>query len=186
MRSDAVIALFVGCVGFFQAVDMRAGIWTRTSALRRSISASTGPFCSSIPALARSASAWRRSDGALFGVGAILGAFLFDLVAEVVVFGLRFAGEIDLLGAIEDRDEVAFLDFGAIGNQFGEGHGSALAEDLGDEDFGGVDGFDDSGDADFALGARRVWSGGVSHGRGSAGAGGEEDARIAASSSMRS
>ena len=54
--------------------------------------------------------------------------------------------------AIEDGDEVAFLDSGAVGDEFGEGHGAALAPDLGDEDFGGVDGLDDAGDADFAFG----------------------------------
>src|SRR6185369_11414722 len=113
----------------------------------------------------------------LFGIGTILGAFLFDLVPKVVKFGLRIAGEIDLLGAIKDRDEVAFLDFGSIGNEFGERHRSALAEDLGDEDFGGADGFDGAGDADFALGTRRVWRGSMSHGRGSRGAGGKEDER---------
>src|SRR6185369_2167834 len=76
----------------------------------------------------------------LFGIGTILGAFLFDLVPKVVEFRLGVAGEIDLLGAIKDRDEVALFDLGPIGNEFGEGHGAALAEDLGDEDFGGVDG----------------------------------------------
>ena len=35
---------------------------------------------------------------ALFGVGAILGALLFDLMAEVVELGLGVAGVIDLLG----------------------------------------------------------------------------------------
>ena len=112
---------------------------------------------------------------ALFGVGAILGALLFDLMAEVVEFGLRVAGEIDLLGAIEDGDEVALVDFGAIGDEFGEGHGTALAPDLGDEDFGGVDGFDGAGDADFAFGSRGVGGGGVGNGRGGTGAGGEEE-----------
>ncbi len=80
---------------------------------------------------------------ALFGVGAILGALLFDLMAEVVEFGLGVAGLIDLLGAIEDGDEVAFLDLGPIGDELGESHGTALAPDLRDEDFGGMDGFDE-------------------------------------------
>jgi hypothetical protein len=102
---------------------------------------------------------------------------LFDLVTKVVEFRLRITSEIDLLGAIKDRDEVAFLDFGSIGNEFGEGHRSALAEDLGNEDFGGVDGFDSAGDANFALGTRRVWRGSMSHGRGSGGTGGKEDER---------
>ena len=136
---------------------LRLSTWVRAagggrSFLRRSISLRTGPFWNSISALARSASAWRRSD-ALFGVGAILSALLFDLMAEVVEFGLGVAGLIDLLGAIEDGDEVAFLDSGAVGDELGERHGAALAPDLGDEDFGGMDGFDGAGDADFALDA---------------------------------
>ena len=57
--------------------------------------------------------------------------------------------------AVEDGDEVALLDSGSVGDELGEGHGAALAQDLGDEDFGGVDGLDNSGDADFALGAGR-------------------------------
>ena len=49
-------------------------------------------------------------------IGAILGAFLLYLVAKVVKFGLCIAGEIDLLGAVEDRNEVAFFDLGSIRN----------------------------------------------------------------------
>jgi hypothetical protein len=40
-----------------------------------------------------------------------------------------------------------------------------------------VDGFDSAGDANFALGTRRVWRGSMSHGRGSGGTGGKEDER---------
>ena len=87
------------------------------------------------------------------------------------------AGLIDLLSAIEDGYEVAFLDSGAVVDEFGEGHGAALAPDLGDEDFGGVHGFEDTGDADFAFGARGVGRGGVGDGRGGGGTGGEEEDR---------
>jgi hypothetical protein len=111
---------------------------------------------------------------ALFRIGAILGTFLLDLMAEVVKFGLRIAGKIDLLGAIEDGDEVAFLDFGSIGNQFGKSHGSPLAENLGDKNFGGADSFDSAGDADFAFATRSVGSGGMGNGRSWAGAGCQE------------
>lgn len=95
-------------------------------------------------------------------------------MAEVVELGLCVAGEIDLRCAIEDGDEVALLDFGAIGDEFGESHWAALAPDLRDEDFGGADGFDRAGDADFTFGSRGVRSGGVSYGRGSTRAGNEE------------
>ena len=115
--------------------------------------------------------------GALLGIGAILGAFLFHLMAEVVEFGLGIAGEIDLLGAIEDSDDVAFLDLGAVGDEFGEGHGAALTEDLGDKDFGGADGGDDAGDADLAFGVRGVGRCGVGNGRGGGGTGGEKKER---------
>ena len=41
--------------------------------------------------------------GALFGVGAVLGALLFDLMAEVVELGLGVAGLVDLLGGCRRR-----------------------------------------------------------------------------------
>jgi hypothetical protein len=95
-------------------------------------------------------------------------------MAEIVELGLRIAGEIDLLCAIEDGDEVALVDFGAIGDEFSEGHWATLAPDLGDEDFGGTDGFDDTGDADFTFGSRSVGSGGVGYGGRSTRTGNEE------------
>jgi len=113
----------------------------------------------------------------LFGIGTILGAFLFDLVTKVVEFGLRITSEIDLLGAIKDRDEVACFDLGSIGNELGESHRPTLAEDLGDKNFRGANGFDGASNADFALGTRRVGRGCMSHGRGSAGTGGKEKER---------
>jgi hypothetical protein len=80
------------------------------------------------------------------------------------------------LGGIEDGDEVAGLDGGSVGDQFGEGHGTTLSVNLRDEDFGGVDGFDDTGDADLAFDARGIGRGSVGHGGGGAGARGEEEA----------
>ena len=109
-----------------------------------------------------------------FGVGAILGAFLFGLVAQVVEFGLGVTGQVHLLGGVKNRHQIAGCHLRAIWNQLGKGHGAALAPDLGDEDFGGVDGFEDAGDTDFALGARGVGRGGMDNGRGGAGTGGEE------------
>ena len=99
-------------------------------------------------------------DGALFGIGAILGALLFDLMAEIVVFGLGVAGGVDLSGGVEGGDQVALFDFGPVADQVSESEGSARSEDLGDENFGGVDGFDDAGEADFAVRA-----GGFAHDR---------------------
>jgi hypothetical protein len=96
-------------------------------------------------------------------------------MAQVVELGLGVASEIDLLGAIEDRDEVAFFDPGSVGDELGKGHGAALTVDLGNEDFGGAHGFDDTGYADFAFGTRGVGSGGMGDGRRGAGAGGQEE-----------
>ena len=172
-----LIALIVGCVGLGEAVDMGAGTLDAHISFEAVDFAEYGALLQFDSGLGKIGFGLAKVGRALFGIGAILGAFLFDLVAKVVEFGLRIAGEIDLLGAIEDRDEVAFFDFGSIGNEFGEGHGSALAEDLGDEDFGGVDGFDGAGDADFAFGTRGVGGGGMGDGRGGAGAGGEEEER---------
>ena len=112
--------------------------------------------------------------GTLFGVGAILGALLFHLMAQVVELGLGIAGEIDLLSTIEDGDEIALADFGSVGDEFGEGHRSALTPDLGDEDFGGTDGFDGAGEADLAFEARGIGSGGMDDWRGRLGTGDEE------------
>jgi len=111
----------------------------------------------------------------LVGPGAILGCLLFDLMAEVIELGLGVAGLIDLLGGVEDGDEVAGVHFGPIGDELREGHGAALAEDLGDEDLGRMDGFDDAGDADFAFYSRGIGGSGVGdRGRGTR-AGGEEE-----------
>ena len=167
------IALIVGGIGFREAIDVVAGdVWSRTSVFEAVDFAEDGALLSSILGFGEIGFGLAEVGRALFGVGAILGALLFDLVAEVVEFGLGVAGVVDLLGAVEDGDEVAFLDFGAVGDEFGEGHGAALAPDLGDEDFGGMDGFDDAGDADFAFGARGArGGGGMGNGGGGAGAG---------------
>jgi hypothetical protein len=66
------------------------------------------------------------------------------------------------------------IDFRAVGDEFGKSHGTALAPDLGDEDFGGADGFDGAGDADFTFGSRGVGGRGVGNGRDSTRAGNEE------------
>ena len=112
---------------------------------------------------------------ALFGVGAILSCLLLDLVAEVIELGLGVAGLVDLLGGVEDGDEVARVYFGPVGDELREGHGAALAEDLGHENLGGVHGFDDAGDADFAFYAGGIGGGGVGDGRCRTGAGSEEE-----------
>ena len=150
------IALFVRGVGFFQAVHVGAGSLQADFGFEAVDFGEDGALLEFDAGFGEIGFGLAEVGGALFGVGAILGALLFDLVAEVVEFGLGVAGEIDLLGAVEDGDEVAFLDAGAVGDQLGQGHGAALAENLRDEDFGGVDGFDNSGDADFAFGAGRV------------------------------
>jgi hypothetical protein len=86
----------------------------------------------------------------LFGVGVVLRELLFHLMAEVLELGLGVAGVIDLLGGVEGGDQITFLDAGAVGDELGECHPIVLAVDLGDQNFGGVDGLDGAGDAHFA------------------------------------
>jgi hypothetical protein len=171
------IALIVGGVGLGEAIDVCAGVPEADVGLEAEDFAEYGTLLELDGGLGEIGLGLAEVGDALFGIGAILGAFLFHLMAEVVELGLGVAGLIDLLGAVEDGDEVAILDFGAIGDEFGEGHGAALAPDLRDEDLGGADGFDDAGDADFAFGAGGVGRGGVGNGRGGGGASGEEEER---------
>jgi hypothetical protein len=116
-------------------------------------------------------------SGALFGIGAILGTLLIDLMTEVVEFGGGVTGVVRLLGGIEDGDEVTFGDAGAVWDELGEGHGATLTPDLRNEDLGRMDGFDYAGDADFALGAGGIRGGkwrGEGDGGGTAGTGDQE------------
>ena len=168
------IALVVGSVGPGEAIDVGAGVVLADVGFEAVDFTENGAFLELDGGLGEIGFGLAKVRDALFGVGAILGPLLFHLMAEVVEFGLGVAGEIDLLGAIEDGDEVALADFGSVGDQFGEGHGAALTPDLGDEDFGGADGFDGAGDADLAFQARGIGSGGVDNGRGGLGTGGEE------------
>jgi len=171
------IAVVVGGHGFGEAIDVGAGVLEADLGFEAVDFAEDGAFLDLDSGLGEIGLGLAEVGGTFFGVGAILGAFLFHLVAEVVEFGLGVAGLIDLRGAIEDGDEVAFLYFGAVGDEFGEGHAAALTPDLGDEDFGGADGFEGAGDADFSFGARGVGRGGMGNGRGGAGAGGKEEER---------
>jgi hypothetical protein len=100
---------------------------------------------------------------------------LLYLVAEVVELGLGVSGLIDLLGGVEDGDEIARIYFGPVRNELREGHGAALAEDLGDEDLGRMDGLHDAGHTDFAFYAGGIGGSGVSDGRGGTRAGSEEE-----------
>src|SRR5260370_42192075 len=72
-------------------------------------------------------------------------------MAEVLKFGLGVAGLIDLLGAIEDGDKIAFLDTGPVGDELSKCHRAALAPDLRHEDFGGMERLESAGEPDFAL-----------------------------------
>ena len=130
------IALIVGGVGLGEAIDVGAGGLEADVGLEPEDFAEDGALLEFESGLGEIGLGLTEVGGALFGIGAILGAFLFDLVAQVVEFGLGVAGLIDLLGAIEDSDKVAFLDLGAVGDEFGECHGAALAPDLGNEDLG--------------------------------------------------
>ena len=171
------IAVLVGGDGFGEAIDVGAGILEADLGFEAVDFAEDGTFLDFDGGLGEIGLGLAEVGGTFLGVGAILGAFLFDLVAEVFELGLSVAGLIDLRGAIEDGDEIALLDPGAVGDEFGEGHAAALTEDLGDENFGGVDGFDGAGDADFAFGTRSVGRSGMSNGRGGGGTGGEEEER---------
>jgi hypothetical protein len=168
------IALVVGSVGPGEAIDVGAGAVEADVGFETVDFTENGAFLELDGGLGEIGLGLAEVRGTLFGVRAVLGALLFDLMAEIVEFGLGVAGEIDLLGAIEDGDDVAQADFGSVGDEFGEGHGAALTPDLGDEDFGGADGFDGAGDADLAFEARGIGSGGMDDWRGRLGTGGEE------------
>ena len=169
------IALIVGAVGFGQAVDVCAGGFQPDIRFETVDFAEYGTLLQFDFRFGEIGLGLAEIGDALFGVGAILGCLLFDLMAEVIEFGLGVAGLVDLLGGVEDGDEVARIHFGPVGDELGEGHGAALAKDLGDEDLGRVDGFHDAGDADFAFYAGRIGGSGVGDGRGWTGAGSEEE-----------
>jgi hypothetical protein len=171
------IALVVGGVGPGEAIDVGAGVVLADVGFEAVDFTENGALLELDGGLGEIGLGLAEVRGTLFGVGAILGALLFDLMAEIVELGLGVAGKIDLLGAIEDGDEVALANFRSLGDEFGEGHGAALTPDLGDEDFGGADGFDGAGEADLALEARGIGRGGVGDGRGGGGTGGEEEDR---------
>jgi hypothetical protein len=168
------IALVVGNVGLSETIDVGTGDVEADVGFEAVDFTENGAFLELDGGLGEVGLGLAKVRGTLFGVGAILGALLFDLMAEIVELGLGVAGKIDLLSAIENSDEVALADFGSVGDEFGEGHGAALTPDLGDEDFGGADGFDGAGDADLAFEARGIRSGGVDDWRGRLGTGGEE------------
>ena len=56
-------------------------------------------------------------------------------MSQIFEFRLGITGLIDLLGTIENGDQISFLDSGAVGDQFGKSHGTALTPDLWYEDF---------------------------------------------------
>jgi hypothetical protein len=169
------IALVVGGVGPGEAIDVGAGVVLADVGFEAVDFTENGALLELDGGLGEIGLGLAEVRGTLFGVGAILGALLFDLMAEIVELGLGVASKIDLLSAIEDSHEVAQADFGPVGDEFGEGHGAALTPDLGNEDFGGVDGFDGAGDADLAFDARGIGSGGVGDWRRGLGTGGEEE-----------
>src|ERR1035437_6265582 len=171
------IAAIVRGHGFGEASDVSAGVLEANVGFEAVDFAEDGTFLDLDSGLGEIGLGLAEVRDAFFGVGTILGAFLFHLVSQVVELGLGVAGLIDLRGAVEDGDEVAYLYLGAVGDELGEGHPAPLTEDFGDEDFGGADGFEGAGDADFAFGARGVGRGGVGNRRDSAGAGGEEKER---------
>jgi hypothetical protein len=169
------IALVVGSVGPGKAIDLGAGVVEADVGFEAVDFTENWAFLELDAGLGEIGLGLAEVRNTLFGVGAILGALLFHLMAEIVEFGLGVAGEIDLLRAVEDGDEIALADFGSVGDELGEGHGAALTPDLGDEDFGGADGFDCPGDADLPFGARGIGSGSVDDWRGGLGTGGEEE-----------
>src|SRR5438270_8942677 len=96
-------------------------------------------------------------------------------MSEVIELGLGVARLIDLLGGVEDGDEVARVYFRSVGDELRKGHGSALTKNLRDEDFGGMDGFHGTGDTDFAFYSRGIGGSGVGDRRGRTRAGGEKE-----------
>ena len=70
----------------------------------------------------------------------MLGHALIHLMPQILVFGLRLAGIVHFLGAIEFSQHVAGLDFGTAGNELGQRHIAALTLDLRNPDGQSVDG----------------------------------------------
>ena len=110
------IAAIVGGVRFGEAVDVGAGDTEADIGLEAVDIAEHRAFLELKGGLGEVGLGLAEVGGTFFGIGAILGLFLFDLMAEVVELGLSVAGEIDLLGAVEDGDEVAPIDSGPVGD----------------------------------------------------------------------
>lgn len=56
----------------------------------------------------------------LFSVALMLGPLLIDLMAEVIVFGLRFAGELQFVSTVEFGQQIPRVHGGAVLNQAGQ------------------------------------------------------------------
>ena len=150
------VGLIVEGVGLFQAFDVFAGGLEFDFILETVDFAEGGSFLELDLGFGEIGLGLAEIGQALFGIGPVLGGLLIDLMAEIVEFGLGVAGVVELLSGIEQGDEVTFFDAGAVRDEFGEGHGAALAVNLRDEDFRGMDGFEDAGDADFVVGGLMV------------------------------
>ena len=177
VAKGGVIGLIVESVRFFEAFPVETGNAGLFLVFELLDFSEHGSFAELNFSLGEVGLGLLQVGGAVFAVGAILDAFLVGLMAEVVEFGLRVAGGVHLGGGVEAGDGVAGLDLSPVGDDVGEGHAAVISGNLGHEHLGGVDGLNDTGDADFAfLAGQLTWgsgSGGLNRAGGTA-AGGQE------------
>jgi len=84
--------------------------------------------------------------GTFLGVALVLGLFLVNLMRQVVVFGLSFAGQFQLTRVIELGTQVSGMNGGPVLNELGHGEISLLALCPGHVNFQRLDGLDGSSD----------------------------------------
>ncbi len=84
----------------------------------------------------------------LFGVVAMFGGLLFDLVFQIVVLGFAFAEELQFIGAVEFSEDLTGFDYRSVGDELGEGEIAASAFDPRHLDGSHIDRLDGSGGAD--------------------------------------
>ena len=92
---------------------------------------------------------------ALFGVALVLGLLLFDLMTEIIILSLRFAGEFQLVGIVELGQQVSGVHGHAILDQFDESQITALTFGDGHAQFDRTHGLNGSSHSDDAGRIRR-------------------------------
>src|SRR5437764_1362901 len=75
-------------------------------------------------------------DGPFRRIRPVFRPLLFDLMSQVVVFGLGVARSVNLSRGVEGRDDVALFHFRPVSDQMSQGHRTTRSENLGNENFG--------------------------------------------------